>query len=121
MIDVGRVGEMVQSSGHEVVCSTIDFQDSKKQPYDTLLICSQTEVNADIKQHFPGLRNVVCVGTGLDNVDLNTVSRRITATKYGHFPALAAHTRDNPPYKYPEVGTAAGSRSAHKRFAWRYS
>lgn len=47
------------------------FAGNTERDFDTIVIRSETIVNKDIKQLFPKLRNVVRIGTGLDNVDLD--------------------------------------------------
>lgn len=70
VIPINQAKHALQAAGLYAVSGSIDFADSQKQPFETIVIRSATTVDKTIKQHFPQLKRVVRIGTGLDNVDV---------------------------------------------------
>lgn len=69
-IDVATVADLIPQTDFQFTQGDGNFSNSGRHPYDTLLIRSTTEIKGDIKQHFANLKNIIRVGTGLDNIDL---------------------------------------------------
>lgn len=70
LINLDLVTSKLSQDLFTVVAGTKSFEDSKQHPYETIIIRSGTKVTDQIKIFFPDLKNIVRVGTGLDNVDL---------------------------------------------------
>jgi D-3-phosphoglycerate dehydrogenase len=49
---------------------------SEMEPYDALIVRSQTKVTADVIEAGPGLKVIARAGIGLDNVDVEAATRR---------------------------------------------
>lgn len=69
-IDIKAAANFLSGRNIELIPGDINFRKANYHPYETLLIRSQTSISSDIKKHFPDLKNIVRVGTGLDNIDL---------------------------------------------------
>lgn len=69
-IDIQRAERYVGDSEYTFIPGNTRFEGAEED-CRTLLLRSETHIGADIKQYFPKLTNIIRVGTGLDNIDLN--------------------------------------------------
>lgn len=70
VINLDNLSEELEVNAIKVINGTTDFEGAGVQPYDTLVIRSETHINNTIKSIFPSLKNIVRIGTGLDNIDI---------------------------------------------------
>jgi phosphoglycerate dehydrogenase-like enzyme len=71
VIDIDKIRELLNDTDYEIIAGDASFSNADIRAYDTLIIRSQTLVDDHIKNHFPSLQNIVRIGTGLDNVDVD--------------------------------------------------
>lgn len=71
VIDMKVVRAVLKGANIDVSLGDTVFTNSQAQNYDALLIRTATRIDRDIKRHFPYIKSIVRVGTGLDNIDLN--------------------------------------------------
>ena len=68
VIDLQAVRQLLPAE-YELVAGKTDFS-SAPADCSTLLIRSATTIDSSIKQHFPELKSVIRIGTGVDNIDM---------------------------------------------------
>ncbi len=74
-IDLAFMQELLKEHPVSISEGTVDFVGSDSSRYEVLVIRSETNVDEHIKRHFPHLRSIIRIGTGLDNVDMKYCKR----------------------------------------------
>jgi len=69
-VDVKRAKGLLSAEGWAVTEGTVNFAEGDQENYSALMIRSETCVDQSILTHFPHLKSIIRIGTGLDNVDL---------------------------------------------------
>jgi phosphoglycerate dehydrogenase-like enzyme len=68
-IDIGRTEHRLEAAGYQHVCGNLQFSNASTE-YETLVIRSATYIDSTIKAYFPSLKNIIRIGSGLDNINL---------------------------------------------------
>jgi (S)-sulfolactate dehydrogenase len=75
VINSKLVTESLGDMPHTIILGSSDFLQGDCSTCDTVIIRSNTHIDASVRTKMPGLRRIVRVGTGLDSVDLDFCRR----------------------------------------------
>lgn len=69
VIDLQQLRQLLPESSYSITAGKLELEESFKSGAQVLIIRSATNVTEEFVDHFPNLKAVVRIGTGLDNVD----------------------------------------------------